>query len=262
MKKIIIATTLLAGFIGTEAKAWGLNGHRIVAEIAEQHLDRRTKKQINKVIDNQKLAYWANWPDFVKSDSSFKHADGYHYVNIDSNLPKTEFLTALKNTSEENLYKRALFLINELKTNQNLSKPQQQEYLYYLIHMIGDAHQPLHVGREQDLGGNRIKVEWFRKPTNIHSVWDTDLVEYENYSFTEYSMMLNIHPKKYNQQLQEGWLEDWIFDSYQHANDIYANVKMDDKLGYRYHFDNKYTIEKQLLKGGLRLAKLLNFIYK
>ncbi|WP_068598037.1 S1/P1 nuclease [Vaginella massiliensis] len=262
MKRIIIMSSLLSLVWSTEAKAWGLTGHRVIAEIAENHLNRKARKNIKSLIDNQRMAYWANWPDFVKSDPNFKHADPYHYVNIEGNLSRAAFDQALKDSSEDNLYKRSLFLIDELKNNQSLSKAKKQEYLYYLIHILGDAHQPLHVGRSEDMGGNRIKVEWFKKPTNIHSVWDTDLVDFEKYSFTEYSMLLNFHPKKYNESLQQGWIEDWLYDSYQVANSVYANVKMDDKLGYRYHFDNKYTVENQLLKGGLRLSKVLNYIYK
>ncbi len=262
MKRVLIASSIIGSLFTTQAKAWGLTGHRVVADIAQEHLCNKSKKEIKKLIGNQKLAYWANWPDFIKSEKSYKYADSYHYVNIQGNLDHDNFLIQLKQTPEDQLYHKALFFINELKTNKELSTEKKQEYLYFLIHMIGDAHQPLHVGREEDLGGNKIKVEWFREPSNIHTIWDSKLVDFDKYSFTEYTMILNIHPKKYNKSLQEGWLEDWLFDSYQEANKIYSNVKMDDKLSYRYHYDNKYIVENQLLKGGLRLAKVLNYIYK
>lgn len=261
MKKLTITALVLIGLGHSEANAWGLTGHRVVAEIAEQHLTRKTKRKLNKIIGTQKLAYWANWSDFIKSEPTYKFADSYHYVNIEGNLPEKEFLVALENTSQDQLYHKALFFINELKSNRNLTLEQKKEYLYFLIHMIGDAHQPLHVGREEDLGGNKIKVEWFRESTNIHTIWDTKLIDFDKYSYTEYTTLLNIQPKKVNAQLTEGWLENWLFDSYQAANKIYSTVKMDDKLSYRYHYDNKYIVEQQLLKGGLRLAKVLNFIY-
>ena len=242
--------------------AWGLTGHRVVAEVADQNISNKTKREISKIIGKQRLAYWANWPDFIKSDDTWKHADSYHYVNIPGDLNRQEFDVALDATSEDNMYKKGLFLINELKNNKNLTLEQKQHYLYFLIHIIGDAHQPLHVGRPDDLGGNKIKVEWFRDKVNIHTVWDSKLVDYENYSYTEYSNLLNIKTKKERKAMQEGTFKDWIYGSYIIANKIYSNVKMDDKLGYRYHFDNKYIVEDQMLKGGLRLAQVLNDIYK
>ncbi len=263
MKKIVGSALLLGAFLtSSNALAWGMTGHRVVAEIAEQNISNKTKKEISKIIGPQKLAYWANWPDFIKSDDSWKYADSYHYVNIPGNLNRQEFDVALDGTSDENMYKKGLFFMNELKNNQNLTLEEKQHHLYFLIHIIGDAHQPLHVGRPEDLGGNRIKVEWFRDRVNIHTVWDSKLVDYENYSFTEYTTILNIATKQQRQTIQEGDFKEWIYGSYTLANVIYANVKMDDKLGYRYHYENKYIMEDQLLKGGLRLAKTLNEIYK
>ena len=263
MKKLIGSALLLGAFLSSSsALAWGLTGHRVVAEVADQNISNKTKREISKIIGKQRLAYWANWPDFIKSDDTWKHADSYHYVNIPGDLNRQEFDVALDATSEDNMYKKGLFLINELKNNKNLTLEQKQHYLYFLIHIIGDAHQPLHVGRPDDLGGNKIKVEWFRDKVNIHTVWDSKLVDYENYSYTEYSNLLNIKTKKERKAMQEGTFKDWIYGSYIIANKIYSNVKMDDKLGYRYHFDNKYIVEDQMLKGGLRLAQVLNDIYK
>jgi len=262
MKKLgstlAVAACLL---ISAKASAWGMTGHRVVAQIAEQNISKKTHKEITKIIGNQKLAYWANWPDFIKSDDHWGHADSYHYVNIPSGMNYEQYKVAMENTSEENMYKKGLFFMNELKNNKNLTLETKQQHLYFLIHILGDAHQPMHVGREEDLGGNKIKVQWFRDNTNIHAVWDSKLVDYEGYSYTEYANVLNIFNRKHNQDLQKGDYIDWIYESYEAANVIYANVKMDDKLGYRYHFENKYTVENQLLKGGLRLAKVLNDIF-
>lgn len=241
--------------------AWGTTGHRVVAEIAERNLSKKAKKQIKKIIGNQKLAYWANWPDFIKSDKNFAFADSWHYVNIPGNLPYNQFLSELNNSSDENMYKRALILIDALK-NKNLPLEKQQQYLYFLIHILGDAHQPMHVGRSEDLGGNKITVEWFGSKTNIHTVWDSKLVDYEKYSYTEYAEVLNILSKKEIKKVQEGTLENWIFDSYSLSNNIYSEVNENRNLRYEYHYLNKKNVEQQLLKGGLRLSKVLNDIYK
>lgn len=262
MKSFLKLVLLLTALNSTSMSfAWGITGHRIIAEIAERNLSRKAKKEIKKIIGNQKMAYWANWPDFIKSDKSFQYADSWHYINIPGNLPYEVFVTELKNSSNENLYKRISILADDLKKG-DLPSEKKQQYLYFLIHLLGDAHQPLHIGRADDLGGNKITVEWFGERTNIHSVWDSKLVDYEKYSYTEYADVLNILSKKQIKDIQNGTLEAWLYDSYSISNVIYDGVKSNDHLKYGYPYLHKEHVEQQLLKGGLRLSKMLNEIFK
>jgi len=263
MKKFTVYIfTVFLLLISTETFAWGTTGHRVVAEIAENHLSCKAKRKIKKIIGNQKLAYWANWPDFIKSNPDWKMADSWHYLNFPSGLNKNSFDENLNNSTDKNLYKRVLLIMNELKNDKNLPIEKQQEDLYFLIHLIGDAHQPLHLGREEDLGGNKIQIQWFHNPTNLHSLWDTKLVDFQNYSYTELAEVLDVHDKKLNKKLTEGNLNDWLFDSYQKSEIIYSQVKSGDELSYKYNYDNVSILEEQLLKAGLRLAKTLNEIFK
>ena len=241
--------------------AWGTNGHRIIAEIAERNLTDKAKENIEKIYGKQKLAYWANWPDFIKSNPDFDYASSWHYVNIPGDLDYTTYVQTMNETSEDNMYKRGLILIDELKNDKGLTDLEKQQKLSFLIHILGDSHQPMHVGRAEDLGGNKITVEWFGKRTNIHSVWDSSLVDFEKYSYTEYCDVLDIKSKEENKKLIEKEYIDWVFETYQLSNNIYNEVQLNDKLGYKYHYLNKENVENQLLKGGLRLAKVLNEIY-
>lgn len=262
MKSIFKVTMLtFAILFSSNIWAWGTTGHRVVAEIAEKNLSRKAKREIKKIIGNQKLAYWANWPDFIKSDTSWIFADSWHYVNIPGDLSYDAFLTELDHSSEDNLYKRTLILIEELKKKE-LPLEKKQQYLYFLIHIIGDAYQPLHVGRAEDLGGNKVTVEWFGSKTNLHTVWDSKLVDFEKYSYTEYADVLNRLSKKEIKEVQDGSLENWIYDSYTVSNKIYSEVTKDENLKYRYQYLNKERVEQQLQKGGLRLSKVLNEIFK
>lgn len=262
MKSIFkVAMLTFAILFSSNIWAWGTTGHRVVAEIAEKNLSRKAKREIKKIIGNQKLAYWANWPDFIKSDTSWKFADSWHYVNIPGNLSYDAFLTELDHSSEDNLYKRTLILIEELNKKE-LPLEKKQQYLYFLIHIIGDVHQPLHVGRAEDLGGNKVTVEWFGSKTNLHTVWDSKLVDFEKYSYTEYADVLNRLSKKEIKEVQDGSLENWIYDSYTVSNKIYSEVTKDENLKYRYQYLNKERVEQQLQKGGLRLSKVLNEIFK
>ena len=127
---------------------------------------------------------------------------------------------------------------------------------------MGDAHQPMHVGREDDLGGNRISVLWFNDKSNLHSVWDGKLIDYMKYSYTEYANLLNTISKEKKKTLQAGTLEDWLYESHCLANEIYSSVNNEDRLSYDYAYKYTDVVELQLQRGGLRLAVILDQIFR
>lgn len=258
--KLLAVACCLLFMVQTNVFAWGTTGHRVVTEIAERNLNKKAKKNLKKLLDNQTLSYFANYPDFMKSNPDYKQFDSWHYLNLEANLSKEACFEALENSTDKNLYKRSLLLIDELG-EENFTKAELQEKLYYLIHMIGDAHQPMHMGRPEDLGGNKITVEYFGQRTNIHSVWDSKLVDDEKYSYTEYATILNVLTKEQKKEIQSGDLKDWLYDSHVKANHIYNEVDRNRTLRYEYQYNNKAILEAQLQKAGLRLAKILNEIY-
>jgi hypothetical protein len=247
---------ILFSFMSFHSYCWGVTGHRVVAEIAQHHLSKKARKNLRKLIGKESLQEWANWPDFIKSDSTWNFASKWHYVNIPGDMTKDQFIPALQNLKGENLYTQIKAMIAQIK-DENLPLDKRQIALRFLIHFVGDLHQPLHVGREADQGGNRIKVTWFDKETNLHSVWDNSIVEFQQYSFSEYATTLDITDEGTAASWMSGSLEDWFYDSYQLANKVYASVPADGKLGYRYNYIFKEDLDRQLLKGGLRLAALL-----
>lgn len=245
-----------------EAAAWGMTGHRVIAEIAENHLTKKAKKNIQKVIGNQTIAYWANWPDFVKSDPDpfLQETGSWHFINAPANLNFEQYQQVLKDSPENNLYKAYLRVKEETKSNKKLALDKQQQNLYFILHLFADAHQPMHVGRQEDLGGNKVEVMFFGKKTNIHRVWDSDLVDNEKYSYTEYARVLDIYApstyKKYHVSFEQA-----LFEAHQLANRIYADAEQNANLSYTYIYEYKYVVEECLLKAGIRLAIELNEIY-
>jgi len=260
VKKILLPVFLLLPMISF---CWGLTGHRVVAEIAQRHLSKKAKKELSKLIGAETLAQWANWPDFIKSDTThtWDKAGKWHYVNLPGNLSKEDFMIKLKGLQGENLYTQIPAMAAQVK-DKSLSIEQRQIALRFLIHFVGDLHQPLHVGREEDQGGNKIAVTWFDKPTNLHSVWDNALVDDQKYSYTEYATIVNIAGEEQVAAWQQTSLEDWFYDSYTLANKVYASVPADGKLGYRYNYIFQHDLDQQLLKGGIHLAAILNDILK
>ena len=240
---------------------WGQNGHRIVGEIADSYLSSKARKAIREILGNESIAITSNWPDFIKSDSTFNYLSAWHYVNVKQGLTQNDFTAALGNDTLTNAYTKLNFLIAELK-NKQLTPEKKQMYLRLLIHIAGDIHQPLHVGQFEDLGGNRIRLQWFGESTNLHSLWDEKLIDFQKLSYTEYASWINHTTKAQRKQWQKQPLNEWFFESYQLAGKIYNSVtQSEQKLSFRYNFDYIEMMNNQLLKGGVRLAGLLNSIF-
>lgn len=239
--------------------AWGTIGHRVIAEVAENNLNAIAKHHLRQLIGKQPLAYWANWPDFIKSDTTgvWKSTSQWHYVNI---APQTRFQVfekELKAQQGPNLYTQIKELSAKIKDKQT-SKADKEIALRFLVHLMGDLAQPMHVGRAEDLGGNKIPLEFFGKKTNLHSLWDSGLVDFQQYSFTEFARVLDVKSKQEKKQIQSGTLEEWFYDSHKMANTIYAYSQPNAKYSYDYNYRFSALLERQLYYGGLRLAKVLN----
>lgn len=259
ISKIILISCVI---ITAKVFAWGTTGHRVIAEIAENNLSYSAKHHLKKIIGNQHLAYWANWPDFIKSDTTgvWKHTSEWHYVNVHPHTNFNEFTNELKAKTGPNLYTQIKLLSAQIR-DKKTSLNDKQIALRFLIHLMGDLSQPMHVGRAEDLGGNKISLEFFGKRTNLHSLWDSGLVDFQQYSYTEYAKVLDTMSKQDKKRIQSGSLESWLFESHKAANTIYAYSKPNQKYRYDYNYRFNALLERQLCNGGLRLAKVLNDIF-
>jgi len=257
--KLVLLSFILL-YIPVQSMAWGMLGHRIVGEIADSYISAKTRREVKKILGNESLAMASNWGDFIKSDSTYNYLNNWHYANFLDNLDYQMLKEAMEKETGPNIYNRIQFLAAELKKES--TEPQKKiMYLRLLIHFVGDLHQPMHMGRQADSGGNGIKVSWFYQPSNLHRVWDSDLIEYQQLSYTEYANAINFANANQVRALQKDDLSVWAFESYQISRQLYATVKPDEKLSYRYNFDHIDTLNQQLLKGGVRLAGLLNDVF-
>lgn len=258
LKKLILVALL--AYLPAQAMAWGMLGHRVVGEIAERHLTKKARKNIQQVLGNESLAIASNWADFIKSDPSYNYLNSWHYVNFKQGLTLDDFTATLLQDTSANVNTKLNMLVSELK-KKDLPQDKKVMYLRLVIHFVGDIHQPMHVGRPEDLGGNRVRLSWFNTPTNLHRVWDEQLIEYQQLSYTEYATALNFVSKDQRRTWQQAPLSNWLYESYQIAERLYAGVQPEEKLSYKYNFDHVQTMNEQLLKGGVRLAGLLNEIF-
>lgn len=260
LKKAIAFTAIAA--LPFTASAWGVIGHRVVGEVADKYISAKTRLAIKQILGNESLAMSANWADFIKSDTSYNYLGNWHYVNLPANLSQSDVFTFLDKQAEPNIYNKTNEMIAVLK-NSKSTLEQKKMALRLIIHLVGDMHQPMHTARKEDLGGNRVQLLWFGEKSNLHRVWDEGLIDFQQLSFTEFTKAINFTTAQQVATLQKASLKDCVYESYTICNKIYATgIKNDDKLSYRYNFDWIGTVNEQLLKGGVRLAGILNNIYR
>jgi len=262
MKKFFATTCFSIGLllISLSSFAWGLTGHRVVAEIADHYLNRKARRNLERVLGDESLAMAANWADFIKSDPHYAYLNSWHYINFKSGLSFQQLQQQTEHDTVGNAFNKLNWLIGELH-KETLTLDQKRMYLKLLIHIVGDIHQPMHTGRPEDLGGNRIKLYWFNTPTNLHRIWDEQLIDFQQLSYTEYVKAINYATREEQHKWQQGGIDTWLYESYQLSEKLYAEIRPEEKLSYRYNFDNIDILNKQLLKGGIRLAKILNDIF-
>jgi hypothetical protein len=248
-------------YLPFQAAAWGVLGHRIIGEIAASYLTPKAKKEIAKILGNASIAMSSNWADFIKSDTAYNYLYNWHFININDSMGYDQFRNYLEKDTAVDAYTKLNFLIASLKSR-TTDATSRLMYLRLLIHIAGDLHQPMHVGKLDDLAGNRIRVQWFGQPSNLHRVWDEQLVEFQQLSYTEYAAAINFTSRQQRQQWQQQPISEWLFETYQHCRRVYRGITQNDqKLSYRYNFDHVEMLNAQLLKGGVRLAGILNQIF-
>lgn len=244
---------LLIGFV-FNAFGWGATGHRAVGYVAEQHLSKKARLAIEKILRGQSLAMAGTWMDDIKSDSLYDNTHDWHWVTIQTG---ETYEKSVKNPKGD-LVMTLERLIAELKSKK-LSSKQEAEHLKMIIHLIGDIHQPLHVGFGTDQGGNQVKLTWFGTNSNLHRVWDTDMIDGSKLSYTE---LANAWPKADATRiktLQQASVRDMANEAMTFRKQVYAYG--DGKLGYDYNYQNFNTVLEQIQKAGIRLAGVLNQIY-
>lgn len=232
--------------------AWGKQGHSIVAEVAFEYLDASTKSNLLKYLDKMSIEDAANWMDDMRDDHSYDYMKPYHYVNFDKGSivkvnPGSNILSVLTNT------------INDLKNYKNFTKEEVKTKLCILFHLIGDLHQPLHVGYGNDKGGNTMQINYNGFGTNLHSFFDSGIIKAKNITLQD-CLKSNKFSSTEIKNIQYINVSEWATQSRSNLNEIY-NFN-GHNIQDEYVNANAIIIKTQLLKAGLRLASVLNEVFK
>jgi len=244
-------TLLLTLFTTFTAKAWGPVGHVIVAGIAQQYLTPQTKTKVTQLLGRDTLMSISNWPDKIKDKPQYRHTKPWHYVTIPDGLTYHTCRRSSQGAVVEAIERMTLQLNNPRSTHQ-----QRQEALAYLVHFIGDLHQPLHVGRSGDTGGTALQLRWGRYRTDLHEIWDVFLPPARPENLMR--QLATFSPREVV-AWGAGQPSDWAHEAMELRPIVYTYGPTHVR-GWedRYLTTTGATVNEQFQKGGARLAHWLN----
>ncbi|MGL2963900.1 S1/P1 nuclease [Flavobacterium sp. RSB2_4_14] len=253
MKKYITAVLITTAFLApNNSFAWSEKGHALVAQVALNYLDANTKKIVNQYLDGMTFEEAANWMDDIKSDKKYDYMRKLHYINADRGQ-------SIVPNNEENIIGAITKTIEELKNYKTLSKEDVKIKICIIFHLIGDLHQPLHVGYGEDRGGNNFQINFYGKGTNLHSFYDSGIIEYKGLTLSE-CLKAKKYTKEELSEVEKIDVVNWANQSRSYLKTIYntGNRKIDDT-----YINNNYPIiQEQILKAGIRLSSVLEEIFK
>lgn len=253
---IILALLL----IPSSLYAWAREGHEIVAMIAEERLQPDVRDTVVALLEGTTFIEAASWADKVRNQQTAP----WHYVNID--ITDSEY-DAARVCPQNQCVIGQIERFRRVLANADGDVRKRQKALKYLIHFVGDLHQPLHAGDNHDRGGNDVQVEFLgqtinpfnHKPWNLHAVWDSGILEEHDRDAHHYVERLNAWLNSQPEGVfQDGSVVDWAIESHRIAKDHVYGLPENRKLGEDYYRANVPVVDQQLAKAGVRLAKLLN----
>ncbi len=253
MRKIILVFLLSFLVANSTIKAWNSQGHKLVAKIAKSQLDKNVIEWVDYYLKGMSWELAACWMDMVKSDARYGSMKAWHYVYTDKDK------TYVK-TKEPNIINQLNFTINMLRNRNLLEMEKVNELLRVLFHLIGDIHQPLNCGYGSDKGGQDVPVKFLEKNSNLFKVWETEILDEKKIDlWTCSKVLLNLSTKE-RINIEKIDVTAWANDTRLLLPEIY-NFK-NGKIDNMYIDLNNPVVCKQIVKGGLRLASVLNKIFK
>ncbi len=261
MKKVLLALALLAA-LPLRLWAWGVDGHRAIGIIAEHHLSDKARHEVVALLGSQTLTMVSTQPDEMRLLPEYKETGPWHYADMASGLAHDQYLQALKVQTEPNAYNILLLKIKEMKDPAK-TREQRAEALIFVVHLVGDVHQPLHAGHVEDKGGNDTKLTYRGRDTNLHSLWDSGLLDYQGLTYTELGNQYSVLPEVQRKQWQAtADPAEWLFESYTIAGRLYTEAAQNPNPDFRYYPAHADIVKQRLQQAGVRLAAVLNEAFR
>ncbi len=248
---------------------WGRDGHAIVAEIAWRELSPETQAAITELLADAEhgttIQETASWADAVRPQDAYRWSAPLHYVNM---APDAAEYDHARDCPDQGCVVSAIQRFRDEVRDTSLPIEQRREALMFLVHFVGDLHQPLHGGRAEDRGGNDIEITFYGRETNLHRIWDFSILEAHDGS--PWPVKAERLYASISDHDRIAWLADfhdedmlatsgrWAFESHALAEDYaYGLVEHGAALSADYVTATIDVAEVRLMQGGVRLTAVL-----
>lgn len=265
--RFIIATLSITLILtASTVQAWGRLGHRLAGHLADRHLTPKARAAIRGLLEpGESMADASTWADEHRRD--IKESGPWHYVDVP--LSEDRYDNRFAGDVPEKGY-----IIPKIREFRTILKDPRRPIaerrlaLRFLIHLIEDLHQPLHVGENHDRGGNALQIQFFGEGTNLHRLWDRNMLTHAEKNEGRWlRTLLAMDTPKARQKALTGLVEDWATESLLAARKAYVNprtgkmIRKGARLGQAYQDANLPVARQRLYLSGIRLAAVLNEIF-
>lgn len=224
----------------------------MVAQIAWQYMDANTKQAVLKYLNGMSIESAAVWMDEMRSEPSFNYLKPWHYISVDKGKP-------FGPSTEDNIVNKLGDVVKQLQGAGRMKPADVKQALLYLFHLVGDIHQPLHNGYADDIGGNAIDVMFLGAKSNLHKVWDSDIIYSKGITTKGCIAWYNGFTKEEIADYRKADIIHWFDGSRSFLPTVYGFK--DGTIDANYVETAVPIIEKQLLIAGIRLASVLDMLF-
>lgn len=267
MKHFLMMTLfLLSSLVSLQAWSWGALAHKASAKIAWNFLDKSTQAKLTEILNGGTISDAAVWPDAARANPEWKFTIWYHFEKAPDSFT---YLDNLKRQDEKTRrlggLLEALYIAEDTLKDPNATNTDKENAIKFVVHFVGDIHQPLHTGRVEDNSGNKIPIKWLGLDTNLHSVWDSQMIylayknqlanlgaEDESQAYTD-TLLTKYKDFKPTPDLFVRY-DDWMHESMVPRADAY-NFKDENEQDYTNRFID--IVDKRVYLAGLRIAFMM-----
>jgi len=240
--------------------AWGPVGHDLVARLAAAHLTPAASARVAEILGpGTSMASISSWADQIRRERA--ETGPWHYIDIEIT---NKHLDMTRDCPKGDCIIAKLAEFRKVVVDPSATAVARKEALMFIVHFVGDMHQPLHCADNHDKGGNDVKLDFFGRPSNLHSIWDSGLLGRtgdEEKLFAVYTAELT--PKNFR-KWSKGSVEDWAEKSHKAAvKVVYGKLpKPPVAINAQYEALADSVVKEQIERAGARLAAVLNATFK
>jgi hypothetical protein len=243
-----IAVAAMLTILPPVADGFGVLGHRLAERVADSLLCPDAVAAVEQISGSTSLVGLGAWADRVRYEPAWEHTASWHYINV----PDGESVATVSRATSDHVVWAIEQFVDELADTGNAAG--RTDALRFVVHFIVDVHQPLHVGRASDRGGNSIEIIVDGRTTNLHRLWDTGVLASARRGEAQLSAAVAAHVRSQNEWLSSAPLA-WAEESRALRERVYA---FDLPISPQYLRNARAVVERRLAQAGVRLAETLN----